>query len=50
MIETLTTLAIFAAGLLIGYATAAVTETRLERKLDKKFWRMTDDLREVFKK
>lgn len=50
MTSILTTLAIFAAGLLIGYAIAAVTETRLERKLDKKFWRMTDDLREVFKK
>ena len=50
MTETVMVLGVFVGGLAVGYVIAAVTETRLERKLDKKFWRMTDDLREVFKK
>lgn len=50
MMETLTTLGVFIAGLVIGYVIAAVTETRLERKLDKKFWKMQDQLRELIGK
>ena len=50
MMETLTTLGVFVAGLVIGYVIAAVTETRLERKLDKKFWAMQDQLRELIGK
>ena len=34
----LTAVLIFAAGVIVGFTIAAVTETRVERKLDKKFW------------
>lgn len=50
MTEILIYLGVFVGGAAVGYLIAAVTETRIERKLDKKFWQMQDDLREVFKK
>ena len=48
--DVLIAVGIFAAGLVIGFGIAAVTETRLERKLDKKFWKMQDQLRELIGK
>ena len=42
--EALIFVAVFAAGVVAGFTIAAVTETRVERKLDKKFWAMKHDL------
>ena len=40
---------IFAVGGIFGFTIAAVTETRVERKLDKKFWAMQNELKGIFK-
>ena len=50
MTEILMAVGIFAVGVIVGFTIAAVTETRVERKLDKRFWRMTDDLRDALKR
>ena len=50
MISSLILLAVFAAGLAVGFTIAAVTETRVERKLDKKFWAMQNDLRDLIQR
>ena len=46
----LTAVLIFAAGVIVGFTIAAVTETRVERKLDKKFWQMKHDLEQALKR
>ena len=37
-------------GAVIGFTIAAVSETRVERKLDKKFWQMKHDLEKALKR
>ena len=44
MTEILMVLGVFVAGLAIGFGIAAVTETRVERKLDRRFWALQDDI------
>ena len=39
-----------AAGAVIGFTIAAVSETRVERKLDKKFWKLQDDIKDLLKR
>ena len=48
MTEILMVLGVLVAGLAIGFGIAAVTETRVERKLDRRFWAMQDDLKDWF--
>ena len=45
----LTAVLIFAAGVIVGFTIAAVTETRVERKLDKKFWAMKGEIKDLLK-
>ena len=39
----------FALGIVVGFTIAAVTETRVERKLDKKFWAMKGEIKDLLK-
>ena len=48
--DVLMAVLIFAAGVIVGFTIAAVTETRVERKLDKKFWRMQGEIEELLKR
>ena len=50
MTEILMVLGVFVAGLAIGFGIAAVTETRVERKLDERFGALRDDIGEWIKR